>query len=67
MPADRRDDEDTDPRAEYGGDKGVTHPKGKGVQAEKGDQRRDEPVHSGQTRKNAKQRSRSGSDSNDQP
>lgn len=30
----REERQDTDPPAEYGGDKGVTHPKGKGVQAE---------------------------------
>jgi hypothetical protein len=65
MAADRRDEEDTDPRAEHGGDKGVTHPPDKGVQAEKGDLRREDHGHHGQTRKNANQRSRSGSDSND--
>jgi hypothetical protein len=72
MVRERDEREDTDPRAEYGGDKGVTHPKGKGVQAEKGDQRRDEPVHSGPTRRGAQGKkhehgSRSGSDSNEQP
>lgn len=43
-------DQDPDPKGERGGDTGNTDQKGKGVQAEKGDQRRENPVHSGPTR-----------------
>lgn len=61
-----------DPRGERGGDTGKTDQKGKGVRAEKGDQRRDEPVHSGPTRRgaqgtDAKHDKRSGSESNESP
>ena len=58
-------DQDLDPAGERGGDTGNSSPKGKGVQAEKGDQRRDEPVHSGPTRRGAQQGNRSGSKSNE--
>ena len=43
-------DQDLDPKGERGGDTGKTDRKGKGAQAEKGDQRRETPVHSGPTR-----------------
>lgn len=52
-----------DPKGAYGGDTGKTDQKGKGPQAEKGDQRRDKPVHSGPTRP-GKHDKRSGSESN---
>lgn len=58
-----------DPAGERGGDTGKTSQKGKGEQAEKGDQRRNNPVHSGPTRgrgvsKESKKDTRSGSESN---
>jgi hypothetical protein len=40
-----------DPKGERGGDTGPTKQKGKGAGAEKGDQRREQPQHGGQTRK----------------
>ena len=72
MPTRDRDDDhdkdqDPDPRGERGGDTGNTDQKGKGSQAEKGDQRRDTPVHSGPTRGKGTagpSTTRSGSDSN---
>ena len=42
-----------DPKGERGGDTGKADQKGKGGQAEKGDQRRDNPTHSGPTRRGA--------------
>jgi hypothetical protein len=72
--AKRRDDDDKDqeydPRGEHGGDTGKTAPLGSGPQAEKGDQRRSTPVHSGPSRPGAegtesKHGKRSGSESND--
>lgn len=62
-------DQDYDPKGERGGDTGKTDQKGKGEQAEKGDQRRETPVHSGPTRRGAqgtdsKHDKRSGSESN---
>ena len=54
-----------DPKGERGGDTGKTDQKGKGVQAEKGDQRREEPVHDGPTRRGARPGNRSGSKSNE--
>ena len=68
--AKRNDDDDRDqeydPRGERGGDTGKTAPITGG---EKGDQRRNTPVHSGPTRpgsqgKDAEHAKRSGSDSN---
>lgn len=56
-----------DRKGERGGDTGNTDQKGKGPQAEKGDQRREKPVHSGPTRPGADRSSRSGSDSDDEP
>ena len=61
-------DQDPDPKGERGGDTGNTDQKGKGPQAEKGDQRREKPVHSGPTRRGAQgtdseHGKRSGSDS----
>ena len=58
-----------DPKGARGGDTGKTDQKGKGEQAEKGDQRREKPVHSGPTRWGAQgtdsqHNKRSGSDSN---
>lgn len=44
------DDTDPDPAGVRGGDTGPSEPVGKGVQAEKGDQRRDLDAHRGQTR-----------------
>ena len=53
-----------DVKGERGGDTGHTKQKGKGMKAEKGDQRRDEMgKHSGPTRPGANRHSRSGSDS----
>ena len=65
--SDDRDDRD-DPKGERGGDTGNTDQKGKGDQAEKGDQRRENPVHSGPTRRGSQgtdsgKKHRSGSDS----
>ncbi|MEA2513723.1 MAG: hypothetical protein QOF33_5028 [Thermomicrobiales bacterium] len=71
--AKRNDDDDKDqeydPQGAYGGDTGKTAPAGDGPQAEKGDQRRHKPVHSGPTRPGAqgtksKHGKRSGSESN---
>lgn len=56
-------DQDLDPAGERGGDTGKSSYKDDGPQAEKGDQRRDTPVHSGPTRRGGQGR-RSGSDSN---
>jgi hypothetical protein len=61
-------DQELDLAGERGGDTGKTTQLGKGVQAEKGDRRRDNPVHSGPTRRGAqgtdsKHDKRSGSDS----
>ena len=53
-------DQDYDPKGESGGDTGNTAPITGG---EKGDQRRDKPVHSGPTRPGANRHNRSGSDS----
>lgn len=58
----------SDPKGERGGDTGNTDQKGKGPQAEKGDQRRENPVHSGPTRRGSQgtdsgKNHRSGSDS----
>lgn len=66
--ADDDKDQDYDPRGEHGGDTGKTDQKGKGVRAEKGDQRRDNPTHAGPTRTGeqgttARHRPRSGSES----
>jgi hypothetical protein len=55
-----------DPKGERGGDTGNTKQKGKGVGAEKGDQRRETPVHSGPTRPGGSGRGKSGSDSNEE-
>jgi len=68
MAEEQRDERD-DPKGERGGDTGKTDQLGKGEQAEKGDQRRDKPTHSGPTRQNTshsrnKPGGRSGSDSN---
>lgn len=65
--SDERDDRD-DPKGERGGDTGNPDQKGKGAQAEKGDQRRENPVHSGPTRRGSQgtdsgKKHRSGSDS----
>lgn len=58
-------DQDIDQAGERGGDTGPTSPEGDGPQAEKGDRRRDKPVHSGPTRRNTgKKDSRTGTDSN---
>ena len=57
-------DEKSDPRGERGGDTGKTQQKGKGEGAEKGDQRRKKPVHSGPTRPGGSGRGKPGSDSN---
>lgn len=60
-------DQDLDPAGERGGDTGPTSYKDDGPQAEKGDQRRDKPVHSGPTRgkgSGGPDKGRSGSESN---
>lgn len=62
-------DQELDPAGERGGDTGKTAFKDDGPQAEKGDQRRDTPIHSGPTRRGAQGTSsehgkRSGSESN---
>lgn len=62
-------DQELDPAGERGGDTGPSSYVGDGPQAEKGDQRRDKPVHSGPTRSStsrnkSKHDKRSGSDSN---
>lgn len=66
MARDDERDEDDDPKGERGGDTGKTDQKGKGEQAEKGDQRRETPVHSGPTRRGTArgESTRSGSESN---
>ena len=46
------------------GDTGKTKRQGKGPGAEKGDQRREKPVHHGPTRPGGSSRGRPGSDSN---
>ena len=46
-------DQDLDPAGAHGGDTGKSSFKDDGPQAEKGDQRRDTPVHSGPTRRGA--------------
>lgn len=57
--------EGVDHAGERGGDTGPSSKKSDGPQAEKGDWRRDKPVHSGKTRPNAgKHNNRSGSESN---
>ena len=61
-------DQELDPAGERGGDTGPSSYKGDGPQAEKGDQRRDKPVHSGPTRSGSHgnqgtERKRSGSES----
>lgn len=62
---DQDKDQELDPAGAHGGDTGKSSYKGDGPQAEKGDQRRDTPVHSGPTRRGANQHGkRSGSDSN---
>ncbi|MFL5759054.1 MAG: hypothetical protein ACJ789_04905 [Thermomicrobiales bacterium] len=69
MAGERMDENlDYDPKGERGGDTGKTDQKGKGKQAEKGDQRREEPMHSGPTRRGAQGKDhehskRSGSES----
>ncbi len=65
MARDDDKDQELDPAGAHGGDTGPSSFKGDGPQAEKGDQRRDTPVHSGPTRRGAKQDNRSGSKSND--
>ena len=66
---DKDKDQDLDPAGAHGGDTGKSSFKGDGPQAEKGDQRRDNPVHSGPTRRGAQgtrsqHDKRSGSESN---
>lgn len=63
-------DQDIDRAGERGGDTGPSSYEGDGPQAEKGDARRDTPVHSGPTRRgtarnDSKHDKRSGSDSNE--
>lgn len=65
-------DSGPDPKGERGGSTGDTEQKGQGTQAEKGDQRREKPVHSGPTRggpqgSTNRRAKRSGSDSNARP
>ncbi len=60
-------DQDIDQAGERGGDTGPSSVKGDGPGAEKGDWRRNEPVHSGPTRGGKgghNEDKRSGSDSN---
>ncbi|HEV2127946.1 MAG TPA: hypothetical protein VGR22_04935 [Thermomicrobiales bacterium] len=62
-------DQDIDRAGERGGDTGPSSYVDDGPQAEKGDARRDKPVHSGPTRRGtsrnkSKHDKRSGSDSN---
>lgn len=62
-------DQDLDPAGERGGDTGPSSYVGDGPQAEKGDQRRDKPVHGGSShqrtsRNKSKHNKRSGSVSN---
>ena len=64
-------DQNYDPKGAHGGDTGKTAPLGSGPQAEKGDQRREHPVHSGPTRPGAQgtestHGKRSGSESNEE-
>ena len=56
--------QDIDRAGERGGDTGPSSYEEDGPQAEKGDLRRDKPVHSGKTRNKGSDDSRSGSDSN---
>jgi hypothetical protein len=56
----------SDPKGERGGDTGKTDQKGKGPQAEKGDQRRENRAHEGKTRPNNAQRGQAGSQSNEE-
>ena len=69
IPRDDDMNQDIDPAGERGGDTGPSDYVGDGEQAEKGDRRRDKPVHSGPTRRNtankSKGKKRSGSDSNE--
>jgi hypothetical protein len=63
-------DQELDPAGAHGGDTGKSSFKDDGPQAEKGDQRRDTPVHSGPTRSGAQgthsqHDKRSGSESNE--
>ena len=68
MPSRNKDkDQDLDEAGERGGDTGPASKKGDGPGAERGDWRRDKPVHSGPTRGKGTEgpgRKRSGSDSN---
>lgn len=57
-------DEGEDLKGDRGGDTGNTKQKGKGPQAEKGDQRREEMSDNSPTRPHADHSNRSGSDSN---
>src|SRR3712207_6624390 len=62
-------DQDLDPAGAHGGDTGKSSFKGDGPQAEKGDQRREKPAHSGPTRRGSQDTGsqhskRSGSESN---
>ena len=62
-------DQALDPAGAHGGDTGNSSVTGNGPQAEKGDQRRDTPVHSGPTRRGSQgtrsqHGKRSGSESN---
>ena len=69
IPRDEDVNQDIDHAGERGGDTGPSDYEGDGEQAEKGDRRRDNPVHSGPTRRNtankSKGKKRSGSDSNE--
>jgi hypothetical protein len=57
---------DKDPKGARGGDKGNADQVGKGVQAEKGDERREYREHTGMTRKSGPHHGdRSGSESNE--
>lgn len=57
-------EEGEDLKGDRGGSTGNTKQKGKGPQAEKGDQRRENMSDKSPTRPNADRNSRSGSDSN---
>ncbi len=66
---DKDKDQEFDPVGAHGGDTGKSSFKEDGPQAEKGDQRRDKPVHSGPTRRGSQgtgsqHDKRSGSESN---
>ena len=68
-PRDDNTKETLDPAGARGGDTGPSEQLGKGPQAEKGDQRRHNPVHTGPTRQGsqgtaASHGHRSGSESN---